>query len=93
MAILRKTKNEDKKQSDALEKSIYSSDARVDRAGQSWKKKTIWIRQEYFSKLKMIGHFQGKETQELLDEALALYIADKWDNSMALRKLVGKSEK
>lgn len=89
MAILRKTNKEEKKSNaDALEQSIYSSDARVDRSGQSWGKKSVWIRQEHLSKLKMIGHFENKKTQQLLDEALTHYLAAKWDNSMAMRKMV-----
>ncbi len=93
MTILRETKKTDKKTQAALEKSIYTTDAKVDKAGQSWKKKTVWIRQEHLSKLKMIGHFENKKTQQLLDEALSDYIANKWDNSMAMRKLVGKPDK
>jgi hypothetical protein len=94
MASLKKTKDDSKKQAaTALEKTIYASDAKVDRTGQSWRKRTFWVRQEYLSKLKMIGHFEGKKTQQLLDEALSSYLTNKWDNSMALRKLVEKTEK
>lgn len=73
------------------EKSIFVSDARIDRAGNEWKRKTIWLRQEHLGKLKVIAHFHGTKSEALIDQALADYVKANYDNSMAMKKMVKKA--
>lgn len=70
------------------DKSMYVSDAKIDRNGVAWKKKLLWIREEHLGKLKVISHFKNKNTSELVDEALSGYIRSSWDDSMAVEKMV-----
>ncbi len=89
------SKKDDKKAVDpvTLDKSVYVSDARIDRAGNGWKRKSLWIRQEHLGKLKALGHFEGKTVPELLDRALSEFLAKEWDDSRAMKLVVGKSIK
>ncbi|MBN2227072.1 MAG: hypothetical protein JW763_06875 [candidate division Zixibacteria bacterium] len=73
------------------EKSIYISNVKIDRSGEGWSRKAVWIRQEHLGKLKAIAHFEGKEVDELIDVALQAYVSQKWDSSMAVKKLVEQS--
>lgn len=82
---------EGKSDEEMLDKTIYVSNEKIDKAGVSWKKKSFWFRQEYLGKLKVIAHFEGKTTEQLVNLALKEYVKDKMDNSMAVRKLVKKS--
>ena len=74
-----------------LDETIYVSDEKIDRAGVSWKKKSFWFRQEYLGKLKVIAHFEGKSTEQLINSALKEFVKDKMDSSVAVSKLVKKS--
>ena len=56
------------------ERSIYFSDERIDREGNTWKRRSFWFRQEHLGKLKVIAHFQKKKTQVLIDRALRDFI-------------------
>jgi len=76
---------------ETAEKSIYISNVKIDRSGDGWSKKALWVRQEHLGKLKAIAHFEGKEVDDLIDTALHDYIEQKWDNSMAVKKLVRQS--
>ncbi len=90
MGIIKKT--EPKPVSpEAVDKSIYISNVKIDRSGDGWSRKPIWIRQEHLGKLKAISHFEGKEIDDLIDFALQSYVAQKWDSSMAVKKLVRQS--
>ena len=92
MGILKKAMGiNDKSDEEILDNSIYVSNEKVDKTGNSWRKKSFWFRQEHLGKLKVISHFEGKPPEKLIDEALAYYIRDKLDNSPAVKKLVGKS--
>ncbi|MCP4567807.1 MAG: hypothetical protein GY841_09545 [FCB group bacterium] len=71
-----------------VEKSIYATNVRIDREGNPWQKKGVWLREEHLGKLKVIAHFEKTTTQNLIDMALGEFIKDKLDNSMAVRKLV-----
>jgi len=75
-----------------VDKSIYVSDSRIDKSGQAWKRKTLWIRQEYLTKLKAIAHFENKTTQLLMDQALEEYVSRRWDNSRAMKRLVKQAD-
>ncbi len=93
MGILKaKTGNSEKSVKSDPDKSMYISDSKIDRDGVAWKKKGLWIREEHLGKLKVIGHFKQKKTNELVDEAISKYISQSWDNSMAIEKMV-KGEK
>lgn len=89
MGILKaKTGNSEKSNQSDQDKSMYISDSKIDRNGVAWKKKRLWIREEHLGKLKVIGHFKQKKTNELVDKAISQYIAQSWDNSMAIEKMV-----
>jgi hypothetical protein len=83
------------KKSDAIaepsEKSIIVSNARIDRAGNEWKRKPLWLRQKHLGKLKVMAHFHGSKLEALIDQALDDYIKAKYDNSMAMKEMVEKS--
>jgi hypothetical protein len=70
------------------EQSIYVSDSKIDKYGEGWTRKTVWLRQEHFNKLKVIAHFQNKNLEQLLDGALGDFVNRIWDNTMAREKLV-----
>ncbi len=74
-----------------VERSIMVSNARIDRAGNEWIRKSLWLRQEHLGKLKVMAHFHGSKTEALVDQALGEYIKKNYDNSMAMKKMVGKS--
>ena len=76
---------------DQSEKSIIVSDARIDRVGNEWKRKNLWIKQEHLGKLKVMAHFQDTKIEALLDKAIDDYIKKNFDNSMAMKKMVEKS--
>ena len=76
---------------DAPEQSIYVSNTRIDKNGVAWIRKPIWLRQDYVNKLKVIAHFQGKTTQQLLDTCLGELITRVWDNTVAREEMVGKA--
>lgn len=91
MGILKKAMGiKDESDEEILDKSIYISNEKVDKAGNSWRKKSFWFRAEHLGKLKVISHFEGKTAEKLIDLALASYIRDKLDNSQAVKKLVAK---
>jgi len=86
--------NKDKKNDDAADqsdRSIMVSDVRIDRAGNEWKRKSLWFRQEHLGKLKVMAHFHGTKIEALIDQALDDYLKRNYDNSMAMRKMVKKS--
>lgn len=74
-----------------VDKSVYVSNARIDRAGVEWQKKSIWLRGEYLGKLKVMAHFQDTKLEVLVNKALAEFLAANYDNSMAMKKMVAKS--
>lgn len=86
-----KWKSEKSEKSGTEDKSIYVSDVKIDRNGESWKKKSYWFRQEHLGKLKAISHFKGKTSQELIVQALEEYVKKNWDNSVAMKKMVSKA--
>ncbi|UCD17558.1 MAG: hypothetical protein JSV44_01240 [Candidatus Zixiibacteriota bacterium] len=90
MGIIKASK-ENQAGADEADRSIYVSNVRIDRSGRGWTRKSIWIRQEHLGKLKAIAHFEGKESENLIDEALTEYISKRWDNSIAVKKLVQQS--
>ncbi len=67
------------------------SDARIDRAGNEWKRKNLWVKQEHLGKLKVMAHFQNTKIEALLDKAIEDFLTNNFDNSMAMRKMVEKS--
>jgi hypothetical protein len=89
MGILKKEEL-DKNKSSPADKSMYISDEKIDRKGQAWKKQSLWLRKEHLGKLEVISHFEKKSVQELIDKAVSEYLGNKWDNSMALKKMVRK---
>jgi len=82
-----------KKNQTEIDRSVYVSDAKVDREGAGWRKRSFWFRQEHLGKLKVIAHLKGCSAQDLIDEALTEYIHNSFDNSMAMKKAVRKSLK
>ncbi len=74
-----------------IDRSVMISNARIDRAGNEWKRKSLWVRQEYLGKLKVMAHFQETKTEALLDRALGEFIQKNFDNSMAMKKMVAQS--
>lgn len=78
----------DQPEEGAPEKSIYVSDSKIDKDGEGWTRKTVWLRQEHFNKLKVIAHFQKKNLEQLLDGALGDFVNRIWDNTMARERLV-----
>lgn len=92
MAIIKGAKVEqDQSDVEAPEQSIIVSNSRIDKNGVAWIKKPIWLRQDYVNKLKVISHFQGKTTQQLLDSCLGELIKRVWDNTAAREEMVGKT--
>ncbi|MCK5128057.1 MAG: hypothetical protein KAR42_17505 [candidate division Zixibacteria bacterium] len=87
MAILRQAPPKVK----TADKSMYIADEKIDRKGNAWKKQAVWIRGEYLGKMKVISHFEKKDTQQILDEALSIYINRHWNDSMAVKKMIQKS--
>jgi hypothetical protein len=77
--------------SEQADRSIIVSDARIDRAGNEWKRKNLWVRQEHLGKLKVMAHFQDTKVEALLDKAVELYLRNNFDNSMALKQMIKKS--
>jgi len=91
-AILRPVKrNKDKEI--IPEKTVHVSNSKIDREGVAWEKKSTWLRQDYVGKLKVIAHFEGKTFQQLIDEALAGYLKERWDSTTARKKLVRPKDK
>lgn len=82
-----------KKDQAEIDRSVYVSDAKVDRQGAGWKKTSFWFRQEHLGKLKVIAHLKGSSTQDLINEALTEYIQNSFDNSMAMKKAVRQALK
>jgi predicted metal-dependent phosphoesterase TrpH len=73
------------------ENSLYVADEKVDRNGNAWKKKQIWIRSEHLGKMKVLAHFEKKTTQVIIDQALEDYFRAHFDDSMAMKKMIKKS--
>jgi len=93
MQILRpKDKAEKTSESAEIEKSVCVSDAKIDKQGQAWKKKSVWFRQELLGKLKVVAHFEGKTIEQLMDDGLDQFVSDKFENSVAMRKMIGRSD-
>lgn len=93
MQILRPVDKETQPKAPAeIEKSVCVSSAKIDKMGQAWKKESVWFRQELLGKLKVVAHFEGKSTEQLMDEALDKYVCDKFESSVAMRKMIGRSE-
>jgi hypothetical protein len=78
-------------ENDDSEKSIHVSNVKIDRNGQAWKYKTVWFRQEYLDKLKVMCHFEKKNEQQLIDIALEDFIRRRWNSSSAMKKMVEQS--
>ncbi|MEE9441528.1 MAG: hypothetical protein V3V99_02530 [candidate division Zixibacteria bacterium] len=89
MGIIKQEEFE-KNKSAPVDKTMYIADEKIDRKGQAWKKKSIWLRKEHLGKLEVISHFEKKPVQKLIDMAISEYLGNKWDNSMALKKMVKK---
>ena len=90
MAIIKSSQvKQDQPAEGAPEKSIYVSDSKIDKDGEAWTRKSVWLRQEHLNKLKVIAHFQNKNMEQLLDGALSDFVNRIWDNTMAREKLVG----
>ena len=70
------------------DRTIIVSDARIDRAGNEWKRKSVWFRQEHLGKLKVMAHFRDTKVEALLDQALDDYLNKNFDNSMAMKQMV-----
>lgn len=83
------------KKTDAIaepsDKSIIVSNARIDRAGNEWKRRPLWLRQEHLGKLKVMAHFHDTKIEALIDKALDDYIKANYDNSVAMKEMVKKS--
>ncbi len=93
MQILRPVeKDKKKKSSPPVDKSICVSDAKIDKQGQAWKRESIWFRQELLGKLKVVSHFEGKAIQQLIDQVLDKFVTEKFENSVAMRKMIGQSD-
>ncbi len=89
MAIIKGSKiRQDQPSEEAPEKSIYVSNSKIDKNGEAWVRKAVWLRQEHFNKLKVIAHFQNKSIEQLLDGALGDFVNRIWDNTMAREKLI-----
>ncbi len=84
--VVQKNQKQDKPDS-----SMYIADEKVDRAGNAWKKKQIWIRTEHLGKMKVMAHFEKKKPQQIIDQALEEYFQSHFDDSMAMKKMVKKS--
>jgi len=94
MGIIKKEDRENKSsQSSGIDKSMYVSNIKIDRNGKTWRKKQIWVREEFLGKLQIMNHFNDKKTKQMVDEALDDYLKKNWDDSMAARKMVENSEK
>ncbi len=92
MAIIKGAKIEqDQSEVQPPEQSIYVSNSKIDKNGVAWIRKPIWLRQDYVNKLKVISHFQGKTTQQLLDSCLGELVTRVWDNTVAREEMVGKA--
>ena len=92
MGISESDKNKKKDASgEESEHSIIVSNARIDRAGNEWKRKSVWLRQEHLGKLKVMAHFRDTKVEALLDQALEAYLKTNYDNSMAMKKMVQQS--
>lgn len=74
-----------------IDRSVCVSNARIDRNGVEWQKKSLWLRGEYLGKLKVMAHFQDTKMETLVNKALGEYLAKNFDNSMAMKKMVAKS--
>lgn len=81
----------DQPDSAAPDQSIYVANTKIDKNGVAWIRKPIWLRQDYVNKLKVISHFQGKTTQQLLDSCLGELVNRVWDNTAAREEMVGKA--
>ncbi len=92
MGIIDKVKG-NSKEDPKSEKSVYVKDVRIDKAGKTWQRKAVWIREEYLGKLKVIAHFEDKPVQEIVDRALGFYLSEKWDKTGAMKKMIDKSKK
>jgi len=80
-----------KSEGEKPDESIYQSNEKIDRNGETWEKKAVWFRKEYLGKLKVIAHFEDTKTDVIVDRALRDYFAEHWDKSQAVRKLVKQS--
>ncbi|MBU0983057.1 MAG: hypothetical protein KKA42_04255 [candidate division Zixibacteria bacterium] len=76
---------------DSSDRSVVVSDARIDRNGVGWKRKSYWLRQEHLGKLRALAHFEGMTTETLIDRALGEFLTSNWDNSRAMRRVVSRS--
>ena len=75
------------------DKSMYASQTIISKGGKAWKQKTVWFRKAHLNKLKVIAHFEDSTTDQLIDRILGEFIAQTFDKSSALRKIVTKSTK
>ncbi len=92
MGIFGSDKNKKKDGSgETSENSIIISNARIDRAGNEWKRKSVWFRQEHLGKLKVMAHFRNTRVEALLNQALEEFLKKNYDNSMAMKEMVEKS--
>ncbi len=72
-------------------KSIKFEKEKVDRDGNAFKKTSYWLRKDHLNKLKVIAHFEDLSTEELVNKALGEYVAQAFDKSQVLKKLVTES--
>jgi hypothetical protein len=90
MAIIKGSQTkQDQPAESTPEESIYVSNTKIDKDGETWTRNAVWLRQEHLNKLKVIAHFQNKSIELLIDGALDDYCNRIWDNTMAREKLVG----
>lgn len=71
-----------------VDKTICVSDSRIDRAGNAWKQKSLWLRQEHLGKLKVMEHFHETKIEVLIDRALGEYIKKNFEDKMSMEKMV-----
>ena len=76
-----------------VDNSMYASQTKISKAGTAWKQKTVWFRKEHLNKLKVIAHFEDTTTDQLIDRAVGEFIAQTFDKSGALHKIVTKATK
>lgn len=89
MKLLKRDKSK-KSESKPVDKSVYASNVRIDKSGVQWKKESYWLKQELLGKLKVVAHFENTTIPKLVHQALEEYVINKFEGSVAIRKLIGR---
>ena len=89
MGLLREKKTKD--DDHAAMRSMKFNKEKIDRAGHVWKKPDVWVRKDYLSKIKVIAHFQSVSSQDIINKALAEFVAREYDKSQVLRQTVAQA--